>query len=345
MFGKTIREMDVFVRAEFLLGSSKIHHSRTLNFTTCTRKTNKRRPLISNCLTKRIMTTSAEKRPRSSGMDSQAAKATKKAKESKKGTLKMSTGRSAVDMNGNGASRKVAANNNGNALRDGKPRQQAHVTNGDDNLGTLESRPPQKLRQDEGKATASATESGGSKAKAPSSTETTSSSTNTKAGCEQASVSSWAWYYTILFWVAALLLLTNVVTLGMWLETKMEYELRTAEMQEQVRELPQVKLRAAELQEQVKELPQAKLLIAELQEKVEELLPHVLQEVASWQEFGRTVERYRNDCADTLKDVMKERGGECVDEETGCPMWAEDGQCFQNPGFMLLSCRQSCDAC
>jgi hypothetical protein len=304
-----------------------------------------------------MTTTSAEKRPRSSGMDSQAAKPTKKAK-SPKGTLK-TTGTSAtassaaVAMNGNDASRKVAANSNGNSSQDGKPREQAHLTNGNGHSGsTLESRPPQKLRQetkaralDEGKPTASTTESGGSKAKAASSAETTSSNTTTKAGYEQASVSSWAWYYTILFWVAVLLLLTNVVTLGMWLETKMEYELRTAELQEQVRELPQVlKLRTAELQEQVKELPQAKLRIAELQEQVQEI-PQLLQDAASWEEFGRTVERNRNDCAESLTDVIKERGGECFDEETGCPIWAEDDQCVQNPGFMLLSCRQSCGAC
>jgi hypothetical protein len=301
------------------------------------------------------MTTSAEKRPRSSDMDSNA-KATKKAK-SPKVTLKTigttataATGSTGAAMNGNSASRKVSANNSGKSSRDGKAREQAHLTNGDDSSGTLESRPPQKLSQetkargvDGGKVTASATESGGSKAKASSSAETTSSAT-TNAGYEQASVSSWAWYYTILFWVAVLLLLTNIVTLGMWLETKMDYELRTAELQEHVRELPQLKLRTAELQEQVKELPQVKLLVAELQEQVQEL-PQLLQDISSWQEFGRTVERYRNDCADSLKDVMKERAGECFDEESGCPIWAEGGQCFQNPGFMLLSCRLSCDAC
>jgi hypothetical protein len=266
------------------------------------------------------MSTSTEKRPRSSDMDSHDAKATKKAK-SPKGPLKTTVttataGSTAGAMNGNGASRKVAANSNGNSSRDGKAREQAHPTNGDDNSGTVESRPPQKLRQetkargvDEVKATASATKSGGSKAKASSSAETTSSSTTTEASFEQASV-SWAWYYSILFWVAVLLLLTNVVTLGMWLETKMEYELRTAELQEQVKELPQL-----------------------------------LQDVASWEEFGRATERYRNDCADSLKEMVKEQGGECIDTDAECPIWAEDGQCFQNPSFMLLSCRVSCDSC
>lgn len=302
------------------------------------------------------MSTSAAKRRRSSDMDSQDAKATKKAK-SPEGTLKTTgaaikaatAGSSAGAVNGNGASREAAADNNGGYSHDGKPREQAHLTNGDNNSGKVESRPPQNLRQetkasgvDQGKAAASATDGGGSKAKTSSSSETAStSSISTKTGYEEASVSSWAWYYTILFWVAGLLFLTNVVTLGLWLETKMEYELLTTELQEQVKELPQVLQDVAAWQEFGRI---AEEQVNGLQEQVKEL-PQILQDFAAWQEFGRITERYRNDCADSLKEVLRERGGECIDAETECPIWVEDDQCFQNPGFMLLTCRLSCDAC
>jgi hypothetical protein len=308
---------------------------------------------------------SAEKRPRSSDMDSNDAKATKKAK-SPKGTLKtngtpatagsnaslesISIRRSgskatAVAMNGNGAPKNVAVKSNGNSSRDAKPGKQVHLANGDDNSGTVESRPPMKQARgvDAGKATVSTTENGGSKAKASSSAETpdkalssadTPASTTTKAGFEPSSKSSWAWSFSMLFLVAVLLLLTNVVTLGMLLETKMEYELQTAELQEQVKELPQLlqtnveyELRTAELQEQLKEIPEA------------------LQALASWQDFGRNMEHSRNDCADALLDLVRESGRECIDVEAGCPGWAEAGECPQNPGFMLPSCRLSCQAC
>ena len=35
----------------------------------------------------------------------------------------------------------------------------------------------------------------------------------------------------------------------------------------------------------------------------------------------------------------------CKDDNTGCPRWAEDGECERNPGFMLHSCAGSCNAC
>jgi hypothetical protein len=81
------------------------------------------------------------------------------------------------------ALQKVAANNNGNSSRDGKAIEQAHQLMA--TMSTLESRPPQKLRQKQlvertGKATASATERG-TKGKSSSLAETTSSATTTKA--------------------------------------------------------------------------------------------------------------------------------------------------------------------
>ncbi len=35
----------------------------------------------------------------------------------------------------------------------------------------------------------------------------------------------------------------------------------------------------------------------------------------------------------------------CEDAEERFETWAEQGECKRNPGFMLRSCRASCDAC
>ena len=36
----------------------------------------------------------------------------------------------------------------------------------------------------------------------------------------------------------------------------------------------------------------------------------------------------------------------CIDaEETECPNWAKRGECTNNPQYMLIHCRKSCDSC
>jgi len=37
--------------------------------------------------------------------------------------------------------------------------------------------------------------------------------------------------------------------------------------------------------------------------------------------------------------------GSCVDENVNCAAWAAMGECEANPGYMLVSCRESCGAC
>jgi len=37
--------------------------------------------------------------------------------------------------------------------------------------------------------------------------------------------------------------------------------------------------------------------------------------------------------------------GTCVDDNTSCPGWAQSGECQKNPGYMLKSCRKSCNQC
>jgi thiol-disulfide isomerase/thioredoxin len=38
-------------------------------------------------------------------------------------------------------------------------------------------------------------------------------------------------------------------------------------------------------------------------------------------------------------------GAACIDTNEQCPSWAAVGECQQNPGFMLETCRKSCNAC
>ena len=51
----------------------------------------------------------------------------------------------------------------------------------------------------------------------------------------------------------------------------------------------------------------------------------------------------RQEC---LNDVDVPEGGEdCTDDHKHCKEWSESGECQTNPGFMLNSCRRSCDVC
>ena len=35
----------------------------------------------------------------------------------------------------------------------------------------------------------------------------------------------------------------------------------------------------------------------------------------------------------------------CTDGDPSCEAWAEEGECFTNPGWMLVNCRKSCGKC
>jgi hypothetical protein len=37
--------------------------------------------------------------------------------------------------------------------------------------------------------------------------------------------------------------------------------------------------------------------------------------------------------------------GDCVDANEDCGAWAKSGECKNNPGYMLVSCRKACGAC
>jgi prolyl 4-hydroxylase len=46
-----------------------------------------------------------------------------------------------------------------------------------------------------------------------------------------------------------------------------------------------------------------------------------------------------------FKEPRPKRRAGCGDKEERCFSWAEQGECKRNPGFMLTTCRASCDAC
>merc|ERR1712113_33506 len=54
------------------------------------------------------------------------------------------------------------------------------------------------------------------------------------------------------------------------------------------------------------------------------------------------------DCADKKKSKRKKpkRSEEiCSDNNPSCEEWAANGECDNNPGFMLTECRESCEEC
>jgi hypothetical protein len=54
-----------------------------------------------------------------------------------------------------------------------------------------------------------------------------------------------------------------------------------------------------------------------------------------------------DDDDDEDEDILDEgkEANICKDEHESCGFWATEGECENNPGFMLVSCRSSCDAC
>jgi len=130
-----------------------------------------------------------------------------------------------------------------------------------------------------------------------STTNTTPSGTGTHT-TTRSKQSTGFWRYTMLFWTAALLLCTNILTLGLWLETQMENDLTTSMLQ--------------------------KL----------ESIPEMEEGLRMWQEFGRTVEaqrdlmeQQRNECGEQLKELTRLTDLECSDEYEGCPEWYISFRC------------------
>lgn len=43
--------------------------------------------------------------------------------------------------------------------------------------------------------------------------------------------------------------------------------------------------------------------------------------------------------------VSEKQKVDCIDLQAECPNWAAKGECSNNPQYMLLDCRKSCDSC
>jgi hypothetical protein len=38
-------------------------------------------------------------------------------------------------------------------------------------------------------------------------------------------------------------------------------------------------------------------------------------------------------------------GSDCEDTDEGCELWATEGECYNNPGYMLTGCPKACNLC
>jgi hypothetical protein len=60
----------------------------------------------------------------------------------------------------------------------------------------------------------------------------------------------------------------------------------------------------------------------------------------------------RGECIPNVEDLSSfhcfdraGRGIKCEDEESECTKWAGQGECSNNPQYMLINCRKSCESC
>jgi len=53
----------------------------------------------------------------------------------------------------------------------------------------------------------------------------------------------------------------------------------------------------------------------------------------------------RQECLNLDYVDVPDGGEDCTDDYKDCKKWSEGGECENNPGFMLNSCRRSCDVC
>ena len=44
-------------------------------------------------------------------------------------------------------------------------------------------------------------------------------------------------------------------------------------------------------------------------------------------------------------EAQKAKWGDCIDGDSNCGEWAAVGQCTENPGYMMSTCRKACKAC
>ena len=43
--------------------------------------------------------------------------------------------------------------------------------------------------------------------------------------------------------------------------------------------------------------------------------------------------------------AIKAVAGSCIDDNSNCASWAAQGECTKSAGFMMTSCKKSCNAC
>ena len=73
-----------------------------------------------------------------------------------------------------------------------------------------------------------------------------------------------------------------------------------------------------------------------------DLMPNALLSPLAAQSFGRLESAARR--LEAATGLLRDFSG-CTDSEVDCARWARQGECQNNPGFMLTGCRASCASC
>ena len=71
-------------------------------------------------------------------------------------------------------------------------------------------------------------------------------------------------------------------------------------------------------------------------------MPNALLSPLAAQSFGRLESAARR--LEAATGLLRDFSG-CTDSEVDCARWARQGECQNNPGFMLTGCRASCASC
>ena len=72
------------------------------------------------------------------------------------------------------------------------------------------------------------------------------------------------------------------------------------------------------------------------------VMPNALLSPLAAQSFGRLESAARR--LEAATGLLRDFSG-CTDSEVDCARWARQGECQNNPGFMLTGCRASCASC
>ncbi|EEC46146.1 predicted protein [Phaeodactylum tricornutum CCAP 1055/1] len=157
------------------------------------------------------------------------------------------------------------------------------------------------------------------------------------------------WYYALLFGIAALLAVTNVATLGLWMQSNAEYELKIGNLEHQIdvateNEFYKVKdtrhAAILECDNKVNELEQihAQVLVEMKEGHFEKL--RIMEE-----RLFDTESILEEEIVEDQVDISPAEEQECKDFRPKCKKWAALGKCEIGSPYLKQTCRKSCNLC